>query len=77
MMALSEEEIKQIHETAKDRRLQHAEQIITPLYGRAMHSAAEGSYRRLTENHGKRPEGAQCLWEPADEEAGPGCLGQV
>ena len=101
MMTLSEEGIKQIHETAKDSRLQHAELIITPPYGRTMHSAAilsrelnmemrvetdlhewladgvsyeflpgsaaEDSYRSLTENHGKHPEGAQCLWESAGQ----------
>lgn len=40
MLTLSEKGIRQIHETAKDRRLQNAELIITSPYGRAMHSAA-------------------------------------
>lgn len=40
MMTLSEKGIEQIHETAKDSRLQDAELIITSPFGRAMHSAA-------------------------------------
>lgn len=40
MMTLSEKGIKQIHETAKDARLQNAELIIASPYGRALHSAA-------------------------------------
>ena len=40
MMTLSEKGIEQIHETAKDNRLQNAELIITSPYGRAIHSAA-------------------------------------
>lgn len=40
MITLSEQGIKQIHETAKDGRLQNAELIITSPYGRALHSAA-------------------------------------
>lgn len=40
MMTLSEKGIEQIHETAKDSRLQNAELIITSPFGRTMHSAA-------------------------------------
>lgn len=40
MLTLSENGIKQIHETAKDSRLQNAELIITSPFGRAIHSAA-------------------------------------
>ena len=40
MMTLSEKGMEQIHETAKDARLQDAELIITSPYGRTMHSAA-------------------------------------
>lgn len=40
MMTLSEKGIEQIHETAKDSRLQTAELIITSPFGRTMHSAA-------------------------------------
>lgn len=40
MMTLSEKGIKQIHETAKDSRLQNTKLIITSPYGRALHSAA-------------------------------------
>ena len=40
MMTLSEKGIEQIHETAKDSRLQKAELIITSPFGRALHSAA-------------------------------------
>lgn len=40
MMTLSEKGIRQIHETAKDSRLQNAELIITSPFGRALHSAA-------------------------------------
>ncbi len=40
MMPLSEKGARQIHEAAKDGRLQDAELIITSPYGRAMHSAA-------------------------------------
>ncbi len=40
MMTLSEKGIEQIHETAKDSRLQNAELIITSPFGRALHSAA-------------------------------------
>lgn len=40
MMTLSETGIRQIHETAKDRRLQNAELILTSPFGRALHSAA-------------------------------------
>lgn len=40
MMTLSEKGIAQIHETAKDSRLQRAELILTSPYGRALHSAA-------------------------------------
>lgn len=101
MMTLSEKGIRQIHETAKDNRLQNAELIITSPYGRALHSAAilskelniemrvetdlhewlaDGvsygylsdemaaeAYRSLTENHGRHPEGIQCIWESADQ----------
>lgn len=101
MMTLSEEGIRQIHETAKDRRLQNADLIITSPFGRALHSAAilskdlniemrvetdlhewladsisyeflpdemaKESYKSLTENHGRHPEGAQCFWESADQ----------
>lgn len=40
MMTLSEKGIGQIHETAKDSRLQNAKLIITSPFGRALHSAA-------------------------------------
>ena len=40
MMTLSEKGIEQMHETAKDSRLQDAELIITSPFGRTMHSAA-------------------------------------
>lgn len=40
MMTLSEKEIYQIHETAKDKRLSDAEFIIASPFGRTMHSAA-------------------------------------
>lgn len=40
MLTLSEKGIAQIHETAKDARLQGAELIITSAFGRTMHSAA-------------------------------------
>ena len=40
MVTLSDKGIKQIHETAMDKRLQNAELIITSPYGRALHSAA-------------------------------------
>lgn len=40
MMTLSEKGIKQIHEAAKDSKLQNAKLIITSPYGRALHSAA-------------------------------------
>ena len=40
MMTLSETGMKQIHEAAKDSRIQNAELIITSPYGRTLHSAA-------------------------------------
>lgn len=40
MMTLSEKGIEQIHEAAKDSRLQDAELIIASPFGRTMHSAA-------------------------------------
>lgn len=40
MVTLSEKGIRQIHEAAKDSRLQNADLIITSPYGRALHSAA-------------------------------------
>lgn len=40
MMTLSEKGVEQIHEAAKDSRLQTAELIITSPFGRTMHSAA-------------------------------------